>query len=411
MSSGLLKDSAGAVNALTGCDLSRWVVAWGWESTIDYRYRVTELDGGAASLEPTSRDDETSITPEVFHTLKQQLETSLGQQATGQPGGSPLLSALTIDELGHWNPELALPAARFWGIYPPALESMMDSRQPGLLSSYGTARPSIQGSLCIEDQLRSIKRMYSVSQGRRLDPEVEQQLVQTLDRLAQSTRGQGVVLGLGGLNKARPSLLKSLIDRFTYHNRDSRIVYVATNSFSEVLATPDGAKLLPEYLDLLRAADVVSLSAEEVAQLGSWLGLTAAEAGLYPLLEALDLPGLAVCHHRSGAALQLGRQLRGDANAAPLRQVVNLAVQGMGQYFEQGRTVIKETGWFWERARPIHRADYERAFGITPDHPGALPSLRVATPGNRQLTGLGSRFDGYLSALLPLVWDRLERAG
>jgi len=48
---------------------------------------------------------------------------------------------------------------------------------------------------------------------------------------------------------------------------------------------------------------------------------------------------------------------------------------------------------------------FRESFGVGPDHPDAVPAPRRLRRGTAALTGLGSRFDGYLSALLPGFWD------
>ncbi len=379
-----------------------WLVAWGWESTIDHRIRVSGDEWDALDIPAGDFDTETRVSPREFERLKERVEGQLGRPAATKPGGSPLLSAIAARELGLWNSKLPLPESRFWGIYPPEVGELLNQRgMADVALEYGSEQPSIRGSLCIEAPSLSVKRMYAVFQGRQLTASVLGALNASLSRLLADAQGKGIVLGLGGLNKSSPARLRHLVERFRSESVAPRIVFIATNSFAGALLSDDRDALMQGYLDLLREADVVSLSAEEVGYLGHWLKLSGSNASLYEVIRAMELPGLAVCHHRSGAVFLPGSHAAEHEGLPSFREILSLVACGMAGYLESGVTSF-ERGC--ARSESGHDVEFEDVFGLRADHPAAVLTPITSHEGKADVTGLGSRFDGYLSALLPSSW-------
>jgi hypothetical protein len=161
---------------------------------------------------------------------------------------------------------------------------------------------------------------------------------------------------------------------------------------------------MARYFDLLRMADVVSMSAEEVIQLGDWLRIPRHRQQLHPVMHALELPNLAVCHHRLGAAFW-GEDVSSSWNGSlKLKSVINLVTRSMARYYATGDTVFDDLNNPVENTEPLDEAEYEAVFGISPDSHYAIPAPYKTTQRKVALTGLGSRFDGYLSMLIPFAW-------
>lgn len=165
---------------------------------------------------------------------------------------------------------------------------------------------------------------------------------------------------------------------------------------------------MEDYLDLLRLADVVSMSAEELCQLAQWSGLSRSREGLYPLLRELKLPGLAICHHRYGSAISTGNHLLNEEAKSTLKGVLSIATLGMLQYCQDGITILgKLSEDFFQGQQRLTGSEFEEVFGLSSSDQCAVPSPCLISNLSVRLTGLGARLDGYLSVLLARVWQWL----
>jgi amphi-Trp domain-containing protein len=400
-------DNVRIIDDLKGANLDSWTVAWGWESTIDYRFEVSPEEWSSLNVPAGESDSEVRIAPREFDKVRDQVESQLGRKALVNPGGSPLLSALAIEDQTRRNAALPLPSSQFWGIYPDALDDLLGARGMDEVLRYGERRDSIKGSLSIENHTLSTKRMYSVFYGRGLGNEVLDLLKKRLSELIDGANG-GIVFGLGGLNKADPARLISLVEHFKNAVSGPNIVYIATNSFAPTLLSSNRNELMARYFDLLRMADVVSMSAEEVIQLGDWLRIPKQRQQLHPVMQALELPNLAVCHHRLGAAFWSEGASSSWNSSLNLKNVMDLVTRSMARYYATGDTVFDALNNPVENTEPLDDGEYEAVFGISPDSNYASPAPYRTTQRKVALTGLGSRFDGYLSMLIPFAWRTSE---
>ena len=378
--------------------LSDWIVLWGWEGTVDYRFALAPSEVSALRLGDAG-DVEERIGPRAFDRWMHRLTRLLRREPRVTPGGSPLISALSVQQLHEWNPRIPLPEPRFWGIFPPVVTANAPVLTRSRLLEFGVPWPSIKGSLCLDDLALSRKHVLSVFQGRMLDRAAFLALKEQLDRAVHELDGQKrMVLALGGLNKADPRRLLRLVRQFRSSKAAGKLLFVGSNSFKPLLRTAQGAKRLAGHFRLLQTADVVSLSGEEVAQLGGWLGLDVKKRGLYATLQALGFHGLAVCHHHAGVVFTVGGQAGRWVDLPAVRSVLAKVAYGVSQYLSQGKTVLTEPERLLDS---ISGMDFEDVFGVESSHEAAVPTAHSRSSLSGHVTGLGSRFDGYLSALLP----------
>jgi hypothetical protein len=166
---------------------------------------------------------------------------------------------------------------------------------------------------------------------------------------------------------------------------------------------------MEDYLDLLRLADVVSMSAEELCQMAQWSGLSSSREGLYSLLRGLKLPGLAICHHRYGSAISAGNHVLTKEAKSTLKDVLSIATLGMLQYCQDGVTLLGQPTEGFFKGQQLTGSEFEEVFGLSSSDQCAVPSPSLISSVSVRLTGLGARFDGYLSVLLTRVWQWLVR--
>lgn len=388
-----------------------WVVVWGWEATVDYRYHLSRDEvfaigyGASVGAGGGDGDEEINIPPRRLLGYQQRIQAILGRPPYEAPGGSPFLSALALHELRKWNPEVALPTPAFCGIYPPGLKVLSNGQDWQYLLRDGLEHRPIRGSLCLEDLLHSRKRVLAAFGGRRLNSKLYGQLTERLSEVLEDHRDNPILLALGGLNKSHPRYLRQLAALFRRLRGEQQPLLIATNSFLPVLEQQRRDQLMYEYVELIRDADVVSLSAEELSQLGTWMGLMPGQQTLFCILQSLDLPGLVVCHHRQGAVISIGTRFSLQPCRAVFRAAVAAATAGVANYCTTGHTVLNQENDTATLDGTITSSLFEEAFGVRPTHPCSVP----ARPVGRALgtVGLGSRFDGYLTAMLAGMWHRL----
>jgi hypothetical protein len=379
----------------------QWAVAWGWESTIDHRYYLTADEWTRSASTQARSDSETTIEPSEMDALRESLEKSLGRKSIDTPGGSPLISVLSLNEFRGLHPHLSIPRPLFWGLFSPSINPLVADQSASKLLEFATAHTGIKGTICIENPAASVKTMYSVFTGRRMDGWAFHQLQSSIARMTTELAGTRIVLGVGGLNKSKPEYLASLVSQFRGSVRNPCVVFVATNSFAPIMASPGSDALMRRYVELLRSADVVSFSSDEVMQVASWLGVDGAAMGVHPVLERLDLPGLAVCHGRSGCVFRCGAKAVEMFDTSMLRDALSLIVSIMNGYYRTGVANLDTLEAESDRDQPVSDSEFQALFGISPYHASAIKAPCDTRTGKAAITGLGARFDGLLSAMLP----------
>jgi hypothetical protein len=388
--------------------VSPWVIVWGWESTVDYRFSLSSSELASTGLLHYDSDGESGVSQAFFSRVVNSIQHKLGRAAMQGPGGSPLLSALAVNQLRGWNTQLVIPEPIFWGICPPLMRVLAQEADWSHLLRYAIIEPRIVGSLCLEYHDRSVRQVLSVFEGRVLNRQVSRKLARTLSRILTDYEDRCVVLGIGGVNKSAPQELKAQISLFRSSATRAHIVFITTNSFSPILRLKKRDMLMEDYFDLLRLADVVSMSAEELCQLARWSGLSCGRESLYPLLRGLKLPGLAICHHRYGSAISTGNHLLTEEAKSTLKGVLSIATLGMLQYCQDGVTILGQLSEdFFREQQRLTGSEFEEVFGLSSSDQCAVPSPRLISNGSVRLTGLGARFDGYLSVLFAGAWQWL----
>lgn len=387
-----------------------WITAWGWESTVDYRIKTSAEIDGFPGITIHDFDSEVRVTKQQFLDLKNRVEAHIGHRLNTKPGGSPLLSTIAINQLRQWNPDLHLPYPAFWGIYPETLRHSVDKEDWGDALVYGIPSDSIQGTLCIENHVMSSKKMFSVFKGRQLNRNYLILLRRSIEKISTDHAQNNIVFGLGGLNKSHPEKLRTLLSVFRRKCKGNHILYIATNSFLPILSRARYDDLMQDYYEVLAQADFVSASSEEICQLGDWAGFDTKRGNLYAIMQKLALPGFTICHHRCGSAFSPGSRIRltGDGKDR-VRDVLDLATRSVMWYLKDGHSRLEQIPDVTDDM--ISAELYEETFGIqaTDRHAAPAPSIPHGESSS-YLTGLGSRFDGYLSALLPAVWPDTRRS-
>lgn len=212
-----------------------WVVVWGWESTVDYRFSLSASELTSLGLSLGDSDDESEVSQVFFSRVVNSIQHKLGRAAITGPGGSPLLSALAANQLRSWNPQLPIPEPIFWGIYPPFVRVLAHEADWSHLLRYAIVEPRVVGSLCLECHDRSARQVLSVFEGRVLNRQVSRKLARTLSRILTDYGDSCIALGIGGVNKSAPQELKAQISHFRSSATRAHIVFITTNSFSPIL--------------------------------------------------------------------------------------------------------------------------------------------------------------------------------
>lgn len=150
------------------------LLVWGFESTIDYRFRLTPTDFQRLGLEAPAQDREEFISQEEFAALLARLQ-AMGYAPSSAPGGSPFISALAAQE---WLTAGGRKdtSAFFIGAVPQAARDLLPPHQAPVIAH---ARLSVgaTGTLSLENPEGRAKLMLAVPEGRFLDDEDRKSVV------------------------------------------------------------------------------------------------------------------------------------------------------------------------------------------------------------------------------------------
>ncbi len=327
--------------------MSRPLLLWGFQGTIDYRAELSAGQFEALGMTPPAEDQERFVTRQELAAVLDDL-TRLGIETSKTPGGSPLMSALAADA---WLREQDVAAqSRFIGARPQGLSSLIDPAS-GPVLELAELDPRIGGTLSLEYRPASAKIMLSVPDGRWLDDGLANRGITLLRYAVCELKAGPLVMGIGGLNKATPQAVMRII-REVRQMAPAALVMATGSSFRADVASERPAGFWPALHEVFANVDVISLSRAEKVQLTQAWG----SDWLDSLLSSGRLK-LAVTHSSKWVEHEAG---------------------------ESAKRLLDDPAGIVERA--------------------AQEASRYAA---RALTGLGARFDGVLSAalLLSLITD------
>ncbi len=312
------------------------LLVWGFESTIDYRFRLTATDFQPLGLAAPAQDREEFISQEEFAALLARLQ-SMDYTPSPAPGGSPFISALAAQEWllagGHKD-----AAAFFIGALPQAARDLLPPHLTPVIA-HARLTPGATGTLSLENTQARAKVMLAVPEGRFLDGAAATASCLSLDSLVGETAPDYLLLGAGGLNKADPcSLARVLAHAGAIPCRQG--LFLSGNSFQRLISDSGNAERWRQLYEIMISANILSVSQEEHDQIVSVRGdgwVAESQAAV-------------VCHSPDSARL---------CNDRP----------GLGQ-----------------------RAHIEAAISVA--------RAQASAYAGQALTGLGARFDGVLSAAL-----------
>ncbi len=322
----------------------RTLILWGFQGTVDYRAQLGEAEFRKLGFEAPSEDAEVFVSKDDLLKLVDVVE-GMGVQVSRAPGGSPLMSALSV---ASWceTTQSVDTVVRFVGALPAALAALVPEQRRQVLS-FAEIGKEICGTLSLEYAPASAKLMLAVPDGRWLDEKLACSALVGMRKAIEEVRPDRVLLGFGGLNKSRPAVADELVDAFRASVGRS-LVFVSGNSFKKAPAGAE-ASFWPDLYRVFGDADAVSLSREEYSQLSQRWG----EDWTRGLFEHYRTSMIAV-HSPENVTLVAGGRL-----SEHLGRPEDLLAQARG---------------------------------------------RASEYAARALTGLGARFDGVLSALIARAW-------
>jgi hypothetical protein len=158
----------------------------------------------------------------------------------------------------------------FVGARPEGLESLIGPRQRETVR-FAAIDPRIGGTLALEHRPASAKLMLAVPEGRFLDEALAERARKSTWDVVGELRPSVALLGVGGLNKAKPALACSLVRLMRRRVRNC-VIFAAGSSFAREATASRPPAFWSDLNQLFAAADVVSVSRSERQQLAAVWG-------------------------------------------------------------------------------------------------------------------------------------------
>lgn len=96
-----------------------------------------------------------------------------------------------------------------------------------------------------------------------------------------------------------------------------------------------------------------------------------------------------------------------EENTQALRTALDDVIVGVLEYYRSGVTRFNQLSGGYMQSEQRTASEFETLFGLSSSDRLAVPAPSKITKSSAHLTGLGARFDGYLSALLTVIWEWL----
>lgn len=312
----------------------RRLLMWGFQSTVDYRARLAPAEFEALGFEPPLVDAEVFVSRQEFSHLLQRV-LARGHQVAVVPGGSPLLSALAAQEWLLRNGRGSRAGVRFVGGMAAALPLLIEPRLREVIE-HATSHGEIVGTLALEHREASAKVMLTVPDGRWLDESLGSIAVAGVRAAIESLRPERAAVGIGGLNKAHPAVLKHTVRAI----RDlpcPTLVLMSGDSFRPGVPVPGGRDYWEALFEAVGQAHIFSVNDQENRDLEREWG-----TGWAGRLSTLGMP-IVVIHSPHGVSCRAGDEARArfpdlvDAIDEARREAsahAGVALTGLGARFD-----------------------------------------------------------------------------